>query len=271
VSSSWWTGVPAAESVVVCGPEPHRLRWDAGQLTPLDHPDPVAEAVLADLGGDEPPCLALLRHWAAHRSDARVLTLAGRHPGDTLGVGPADVVRVRALLDQDNARLSTLARVDGARASEARRRADEHHLGLIELLALDPSIGRRLQSEVAHNLVRAGSDADLVVIEAATVGRLTPMARRWGGGDRLPTVVLGHQPSAGLEDGVVTITVRPTWLSEIWGRYLGVVDHFLVLDVVRIVEDRAEVTAVAAPGGDPVRLTLRGPAPWHVERRHDTP
>jgi hypothetical protein len=280
VSAPWWVGTPRAETRVACGPNQHQLRWDSGHLTPLDHPDPAVEAVLAEMGGEEPACLALARHWAEHRADERVLLLASRHPGDTLGLTEADVVRVRSLLGQDNTRLRHLQRrgawAEGGTGGtggtgQGRIEANRHQLGLIELLALDPSIVRRLQSEVAHNLSAAQPlpDANRMVLEAATVGRLESIARRWSGSDRPPTVTLGDEPGADMDARGLTVTVRPTWLAEIWGRYLGVVDHFLILDVHRIVEDRAEVTGVAVAGGEPARLTLRGPAPWHVEHRQN--
>jgi hypothetical protein len=274
VSAPWWVGTPPAETRVACGPNEHRLRWDSGRLTPLDHPDPAVEAVLAEMGGEEPACLTLKRHWADHRDDERVLVLASRHPGDTLGITDADVERVRALLQQDSARLRNLQRRAGFPASSAdgaRLEANRHHLGLIELLALDPSIVRRLQSEVAFNLSapRPLPDGNRIVLEAATVGRLQSIARRWSGSERPPNVTLGDEPGAYTDAGGLTVTVRPSWLAEIWGRYLGVVDHFLILDVHRIVEDRAEVTGLGAPGGAPARLTLRGPAPWQVHHRQD--
>jgi hypothetical protein len=271
---AWWVGTPPAVTAVACGPNQHHLRWEAGRLTPLDHADPAVEAVLADLGGEEPACMALCRYWAAHAADPRVLTLAGRHPGDTIALSGADVDRVRSLVAQDNLRLRRLmrggaARRGGAPTDRTHLQANEEHLGLIELLAVDPALGRRLQSEVAHNLStpRPLPASNLVVLEAATVGRLTPIARRWSGADRHPTVRLGDRPGVEADRNGVTVTVRPTWLTEIWGRYLGVVDHFLVIDVQRVVDDRAEVTGVGAPAGEPARLTLRGPAPWHVERR----
>jgi hypothetical protein len=237
-------------------------------LTPLDHGDPAVEAVLAGLGGEEPDCLRVCRYWAEHAADARVLILASRHPGDTLGLTAADVRRVRSLIEQDNIRIRNLER-GGPRSG--RIGANEHQLGLIELLALEPPVGRRLQSEVAHNLSRRQPlpAANRVVLEAATVGRLQPIARRWSGSEHQTEVVLGDTPGVRAGRDSVTVTVRPTWLAAIWGRYLGVVDGFLVLDVHRIVDDRADVTGVGAPGGDPARLTLRGPAPWHVERRQD--
>jgi hypothetical protein len=268
--TEWWMGIPPAESTVACGPDPHRVRWQDGRLTAVDHADPDAEAVLAALGGDEPACLTLLRHWAAHADDPRVLTLAGRHPGDTLGLGPSDAEQVRAIVHQDAVGAVPILST-GGHGRPGPGRAALHHLGLIELLALDAAVGRRLQSEVARSLAERATDADLVVLEAATVGRLLPIARRWSGAARPVEITLGDAPSVEVEGRAVRVTVGRNWLAGIWGRYLSVVDHFLVLDVHRIVDVRAEVTAVAEPGGERVRLTLRGPAPWHVARRHDDP
>jgi hypothetical protein len=255
----WWVGVPPTEAVVACGPNEHTLRWDTGAVTAVDHLDADAEALMAALGAGEPTCVALVRHWAAHAADPRVLVAASRHPGDTLGLTGVGMAPVRA---------------EGARrrAGSPRPTPDlDRHLGLLELLALDPALIRRLQQEVAHHLAGVGGGPALAAVEAATVGRLTTVLRRWTGGTGTVRVELGDEPGVRRDAATVTATVRPTWLAEVWGRYLAVVDGFAVVDVHRVVDDRAEVTGVGAPGGGPARLVLRGPAPWHVERRSPEP
>jgi hypothetical protein len=166
----WWVGVPPTEAVVACGPNEHTLRWDTGAVTAVDHLDADAEALMAALGAGEPTCVALVRHWAAHAADPRVLVAASRHPGDTLGLTGVGMAPVRA---------------EGARrrAGSPRPTPDlDRHLGLLELLALDPALIRRLQQEVAHHLAGVGGGPALAAVEAATVGRLTTVLRRWTGG-----------------------------------------------------------------------------------------
>ena len=81
----WWAGLAAAETQLDCGGQPHRLRWDAGQLHALDHTDDLeGEQILSALGGQSYPCLDVLDLWAGHAADLRVLILASRGPADPL-------------------------------------------------------------------------------------------------------------------------------------------------------------------------------------------
>jgi hypothetical protein len=81
-------------------------------------------------------------------------------------------------------------------------------------------------------------------------------------------VVIGAPSALATSDrGAVTLTVGSRWVADVWGRYLAAVGGFLVLEVNRIVDDRAEVTGLATPDGQPVRLLVRGPAPWRVIQR----
>jgi|HubBroStandDraft_3_1064219.scaffolds.fasta_scaffold18728_3 hypothetical protein len=85
MTGPWWAGLPAAETRLDCGGQPHRLRWDAGQLHALDHTaDLAGEQILSALGGQSYPCLDVLDLWAGHAADLRVLILASRGPADPL-------------------------------------------------------------------------------------------------------------------------------------------------------------------------------------------
>jgi hypothetical protein len=300
MSAAWWLGVGPAESRVACGPNEHRIRWVDGALVAVDHADPDAEALLFSMGADEPTCLQVLRHWKSHAADPRVLLLAGRHPGDAITVGVDDLTRARQAWEE---RLGS-SPIDAAGRFRPRSTgppippsdeaigpehpsavlpADqaERHLGLLQLLSLDPSLQRRLQLEVASHLADladvegAGRDAGgwdqaasaYAALEAATVGRIVPVVRRWSAG-LVVDAAIGTPAgvSTGLR-GAITITVGSRWLADVWGRYLAAVGGFLVLEVNRIVEDRAEVTGLASPTGQPGRLLVRGPAPWRVIQR----
>ncbi|MHB8506990.1 MAG: hypothetical protein ACYDEN_14940 [Acidimicrobiales bacterium] len=235
----WHLLVGPAEGEVRCGPNRHRLRWEAGELVAADHGDGDGEAVLAQLGGDEPECVALLRRWRDHAGDPLVLLLGGRHPGDALVI-PADLLgRLRADLDRHGSS------------------AELDRYAVLSLLALGPQLERRLPQEVAAHLAETG---DLLPLEAATVGRLMPVLRRWGGG-RSWDVSIG-EPGAG---GPARVTVGPQWLAEVWGSYLAVVAGHLVLDVLDAGEGgHARVRAVSAPGRPVRTITVRGPAPWRA-------
>jgi hypothetical protein len=282
MKTPWWLGVDAAEGAVACGPNHHRLRWRDGALIAMDHPDPTAEAMLSEMGGDEPTCLRLLRYWHAHSTDPRLLVLAGRHPGDTVIVTADDLARAERALDQ----------ADGAPAPF------EDRLALLSLLDLDPSLQRRLQLQVAAYLADLTEGADQpahpssssglgpsdpdpdgtevhsasagAVLEAATVGRLVPVVRRWAPEHRVE-VAIGPPGVKIDERGTVVVTAGWRWLADAWGKYLASVNGFLVLEVHRIIEDRAVVTGWGAPNAAPARLTLRGPAPWRVIDRAEPP
>jgi len=80
----WWLGLAPAQASVICGGAEHRLRWEAGELTALDHEDLEAERALAALGAERCTCVDVLDAWTAHRDDARVLVLASRGQVDPL-------------------------------------------------------------------------------------------------------------------------------------------------------------------------------------------
>jgi hypothetical protein len=269
VSRTWAVPVPPAETTLRCGPNRHRLRWEAGRLAALDHADPDGEAVLVALGGAEPACVAVLRHWRDHAADPRVLVLGARHPGESVAPGAEDLEWARNVLRQRTEQ--------GQRSEQGRRRVrsvptfarassgdPEADFALLSLLSLDAPVQRRLQSEVAANLAAAGGGPESsawAVIEAATVGRLLPVLRRWAGMRRYE-ISIG---APGCADGpAVAVSVGPQWLAQVWGPYLAVVDGHLVLEVHDADDVGAEVTALRAPGEGLRRLRVRGPAPWHL-------
>lgn len=262
------------EATVACGPNLHRLRWAEGTLAALDHVGDD-DTVLAELESERPACLNLVRHWQDHATDGRLLTIGSRHPGDTVTLTAADLVGV----ETEAERILAAHRVRAARlgdrpdAGAGYVEALTGRLALLRLLALEPSLQRRLQQEVADHLASNGGETADALLEAAVVGRLGPIARRWAGPGRQVTVELGSPPAVTAQPGDRRVGVRVgrRWLADVWGRYLGAVSGFLVLDVARIVSDRAEVTGVAEPGAEPTTLTLAGPAPWRVLRRHNLP
>jgi hypothetical protein len=86
VTGPWWAGLPPAEAALDCAGRAHRLRWAAGRLRALDHPDLEGEQILSALAGQGFPCLDMLEAWATHAADLRVLILTSRGPADPLAV-----------------------------------------------------------------------------------------------------------------------------------------------------------------------------------------
>jgi hypothetical protein len=84
--TQWWRGLAPAQAIVDCGGDRHRLRWEGGALSALDHGEVEREQTLAALGGQACACLDLIEAWERHRDDLRVLVLGSRGPTDVLVV-----------------------------------------------------------------------------------------------------------------------------------------------------------------------------------------
>ncbi len=157
--ASWWAGVPPVELSIDCRGHSHRLAWENGVLSAPDH------------RGAGPPAAC---------PQGRPAPIGGRGPGRRKGRGGLR----RRLLGM--AGVSGRPKGPGSRPTPPRR----HHqspsgVGSDDSLArllgvLDPALERRLQLEVAHTLgarYTAGT-SEAIVLEAATVGRLTRTLER---------------------------------------------------------------------------------------------
>jgi hypothetical protein len=82
----WWALLPPADAQVSCGDAAHRLRWEDGRLTALDHPDAEGELVLAALGGDRSRCVDLVESWGRRSDDLEVLAVGPRSAADELTI-----------------------------------------------------------------------------------------------------------------------------------------------------------------------------------------
>ncbi len=98
MTAPWWAALGPAEATWRCGDQQHRLRWEAGRLTAVDHPEAESELVLGTLGGDQPDCIRLLRAWGEHCDDLDVLMLGPRSATDTLTADSRDAQRLRTAL-----------------------------------------------------------------------------------------------------------------------------------------------------------------------------
>jgi len=87
----WWALLPPAQAQVSCGEQAHRLLWEAGRLTAVDHSDAKAELVLAALGGDRSECVDLVEWWSRRGDDLEVLAVGPRSAADELTVTPESV------------------------------------------------------------------------------------------------------------------------------------------------------------------------------------
>jgi hypothetical protein len=155
-------------------------------------------------------------------------------------------------------------------------------LELLTLLALGPAFQLALSGTVAASFAPGGSRVAEVPdhrpeLEVALAGRLALAAQAWLGVDpdlvdvRLPegTSGWGELELAGSAAGRRLHAALPVaWLATVWAPGLAVVGGHLVVAVEQAAHPEATVLAVAAPGRDPVRLTVRAtggePAHWEI-------
>ena len=90
-NETWFACLPDCETSVPCGQGRHTVRWEAGSLRLVSHPDAEAELVLAALGGDKARCVEVAQAWERHAADLSVLAIGPRGPADRIAVGWADV------------------------------------------------------------------------------------------------------------------------------------------------------------------------------------
>jgi hypothetical protein len=137
----------------------HAIRWEAGELVLVDHPDPEAEEALAALGGARCPCLDLLAAWRAQHVDPSVLTVGPHHPGEPVRLDPEVVERLQADAQRWRNQWAGVAadlRAQGDTPALARlreiaapaERALAARLGFLQLLTLDPLLIHRLIATV---------------------------------------------------------------------------------------------------------------------------
>ena len=93
---AWWGLLPPAEAEVSCGEQTHRLRWEQGRLTAVDHPGADEELVLAALGGDRSECVDRLEWWGSRGDDLEVLAVGPRSAADELTLTPESVAEFGA-------------------------------------------------------------------------------------------------------------------------------------------------------------------------------
>jgi hypothetical protein len=210
--SHWWTGIPAAETTVVCGADTHTVRWQAGELMAVDHGDPEQEAALA---GETVPCLELLRAWSRRSDDPHVLTLASR--------GPTDPVN----LDFDRLRFEYHG---------PRRQTEQQTL---RLLAAGGRLPDRLQATTAAIWARrlqtghAALETARPQLEAALYGRVLRTLRWWLGEPDLAVELemIGPEEKRKIVRTAdrVEVSLPFSWLTDVWMRGLAITSDLLCI------------------------------------------
>ena len=90
-NGAWFDCLPSCEAYLPCGAGRHIVRWEAGELRLLSHPDAEAELVLAALGGEKARCVEVAQAWERHAEDLSVLAIGPRGPADEIAVSWDDV------------------------------------------------------------------------------------------------------------------------------------------------------------------------------------
>jgi hypothetical protein len=275
-NGAWFHCLPRCDTYLPCGTGRHIVRWEAGELRLLSHPDPEAELVLAALGGDKARCVEVAQAWERHAEDLSVLAIGPRGPADEIAVswddvdaalpasqfgsGPGPMPPVPARYQQ--------AMQDGEQA--ARRRHD-----MLSLFALGYGFQVRLIGQVAEASAGRPQAAQAKIgpsLVAAITARLAPVAEQWLGIDPGQVVVTLHRGpgwgSAELtgrgEQRRLRISLPAGWLAQVWAAGLTLTGRHLVVAVARADWPDARVLALRAPGTDPapldVHATATGPA-----------
>jgi hypothetical protein len=247
---------------VPCGKKKHTLRWEAGTLRLLSHPDAEAELVLAALGGEKPGCVTLAEAWGRHSDDLSVLSIWPRSTDDRISVTWDDVS------DPQFASQGQLPR--RAALQDVEDRAAQRRTDLLSLLALGAGFQLRLSGHVADAHAATPSPAMMT----ALTGRLALATRKWIGihPDRVKVTLhdgedWGTSCMSGIDaERELTFTLPASWLASVWACGLALVGGHLVVAVTEPGWPNARVLALPAPGTDPVPLDVRGSAD-----RHDNP
>jgi hypothetical protein len=293
----WWLGLAPAQTTVHCAGPHHQIRWDAGQLSALDHEDPEGERALAALGGQRRPCIDLLDAWKRHQDDARVLVLATRGPADQLAARDDDryphlafalpQVRQRptrargrrgrgfASMGPQAAAISYAGSTASARTSRISKAAQAES-ELHALLTLGGGLHDRLVATVAaawRERLRQPDGAGARVrpqLQAALHGRVFDTIQRWLGGPapqtQLRMIGEAEQPTLVAEDGVLRAELPFAWLVDVWAKGVATIWGHFCLAATRQDAQTWRLLAVGPDLGPPAPITLQlaepgGPPP----------
>ncbi len=231
-NGAWFGCLASCQAYLPCGQDRHIVRWEAGELRLLSHPDPEAELVLAALGGEKARCAELAEAWGRHTEDLSVLAIGPRGPADEIAVSWDDVDAAvqgqhggwtgrrplpggpgRGPMRLASPSIPTAARAQARRLQDTRdrERAARRRNDMLSLLALGYGFQVRLIGQVAQaytdrldgasETVEAvdrvvgigGVDGVTPALVAAIAGRLAPVAEEWLGIDPDQVVVSLHR------------------------------------------------------------------------------
>ena len=279
-NGAWFDCLPGCAAYLPCGASRHIVRWEAGKLRLLDHPDPEAELVLAALGGEKARCVELARAWERHAEDLSMLAIGPRGPADEIAVSWNDVDEmVQAAQPGGQGRgqgyyppPSGGPRRRPRRPARPPSPAEQRRDDLLPLLALGYGFQVRLIGQVAE----AHADRPETAIEkvrpalvAAITARLAPVAEEWLGIDPAQVEVTLHRgPGWGSVELAgragqrrLRVSLPAGWLARVWAAGLALTGRHLVVSVARAGWPDAQVLALRAPGTEPVPLDVHATAP----------
>jgi hypothetical protein len=294
----WFHSLPTCEALLPCGTGRHIVRWEAGELRLLSHPDAEAELVLAALGGEKARCVEVAQAWGRHAEDLSVLTIGPRGPADKIAVswddvdaaaqasqrggwtaysplagGPGSGPRPMASMPASAiARVRAQFQARHQQAMQDRERAARRGNDMLSLLALGYGFQVRLIGQVAE--AHAGRPEEAMEkirprLVAAITARLAPAAEEWLGIDPGQVVVTLHRgPGWGSAELTgragqrrLRVSLPAGWLSRVWAAGLALTGRHLVVAVERAGWPDARVLALRAPGTEPVPLDVHATAP----------
>jgi len=229
--SSWWTGLAPSELQVSCGRHKHRVRWRAGQLDVLDHPDADRERALIALGGNPSACLEILDAWQQHADELDVLVLASRGSADQLppdySVGHGLPRRYASYTSSNRPHnLSGWTRYSSQVLHQEPRRPLE------QLLGLGGGLASRLVATVIATWAERVELSDPRVaaasrqLRAALYGRFACAVHEWtAGADPVELTMIGpgEPPKLTQLDGMVRAELPFAWLRDVWARGLSTI------------------------------------------------
>ena len=205
-----------------------------------DHPYLDGERAMVALGADTPPCLAMLDTWIGALRDGGFLhEWAGTEMEDVTRQrrfrtswaravrGEAQDMLVQLPLDRAVAMGLVIARFPHPlqdRLALGLGQAMARHWGSGRWQELEPVLARAIAVRARTAFVRSlrvlGAHPRPDALVPFRCELVEPGAEPW---------ITGRLAAQGIR---ARIGVRPTWLAEVWGRGLSVVDDHLVLDVV---------------------------------------
>jgi hypothetical protein len=292
-NGAWFHCLPRCETYLPCGAGRHIVRWEAGELRLLSHPDAEAELVLAALGGEKARCVEVAQAWERHAEDLSVLAIGPRGPADEIAVSWDDVdAALRGAQSggwtghalqaggpylgpgpgRGAGRIPLPGPARYQQAMQDREQAARRRNDMLSLLALGYGFQVRLIGQVAEASSGGPREAEEKIrpsLVAAITARLAPVAEEWLGIDPAQVVVTLHRGpgwgSAELtgrgEQRRLRVSLPAGWLARVWAAGLALTGRHLVVAVARAGWPDARVLALRAPGTEPVPLDVHATAP----------